>query len=432
MYRKNDLSTTEIQHAITNDFPGLYAHVELNQPCENRWVKSSNVHRISINGLCTSFWTPTVLLAEDGNCLDPILGVQSKQLAADIGINTADDELRFLFGELDLHCDFSNTVEMVTFRVYDHPEDARFIYHIMAIQKFQNPDDEPTEQPWQEHAKPEENSTRWWTATTDTVNGVYWELTIFPIGFRFVEPDERGAFLWEEKGLKFRSYERFLGARKGEVRELCGKLLQARETGTQISETVEPSEPVKTDGEQAYVCFDDSTSVQNFCEQVNKRIAALRNYEGLQNLESYTVTYVALRAYLQLPATGDKRYTVAQVERRISQFERLASLRETYASCFKLMQSEIESVCGFLSINNVRFAEIEIPARHSVPGDKLMEVHQFAYTPQGVVDAHTWLSEEKRAFNEGNNFIRKHFHLELSDGTLRPVKGEVTNNSAAS
>lgn len=423
MYRKNDLSTTEIQHAIANDFPGLYAHVELNQPCEGRWVKSGNVHRISMNGLCTSFWAPTVLLAEDGNCLDPILGVQSKQLADDIGISNANDELRFLFGELDLHGGFSNTVETVTFRVYDHPEDARFIYHIMAIQKFQNPDDEPTEQPWQEHAESEKNLARWWTATTDTVNGVYWRLAIFPIGFRFVEPDERGAFLWKEKDLKFRSYERFLGARKDEVRDLCRKLLQARETGAQISETVESIESTKTGGEQTHACFDDSTSVHNFCEQVNKRIAVLRNYDGLQNLESYGVVHFGLRSYLKLPFTGDKRYTVAQVERRISQFERLASLRETYTPCFKLMQGEIEDVCGFLNTDNVRFAEIEIPARHSVPGGKIMEVHQFAYTPQGVTDACTWLEEEKTAFKEGINLVRERFHLEPgNDGTLQPAK----------
>lgn len=425
MYRKSDLSTTEIQRAIAKDFPGLYAHVELNQPCEGRWIKTGNTHRISMNGMYTSFWTPTVLLAEDGDCLDPILGVRSEQLIADIGIDNATEGLHFLFGELDVCRDFPNTVEMATFRVYDQPEDARFIYHIMTIQKIQNSDGEPTEHPWQEHIQPEDESVKWWSAITDTVNGVYWQLAIFPIGFRFVEPDEHGAFLWEEKGFKFRSYERFLNARRDEVRDLCKKLLQARETGAQISETVESVESTKTGGEQTHACFDDSTSVHNFCEQVNKRIAVLRNYDGLQNLESYGVVHFGLRSYLKLPFTGDKRYTVAQVERRISQFERLASLRETYTPCFKLMQGEIEDVCGFLNTDNVRFAEIEIPARHSLPGDKIMEVHQFAYTPQGVIDAYTWLSDEKTAFNDGITFIQKHFQLELSDGTLRPVKDEV-------
>ena len=362
MYRKSDLSTTEIQRAIAKDFPGLYAHVELNQPCEGRWVKSGNVHRISMNGLCTSFWTPTVLLAEDGDCLDPILGVRSEQLIADIGIDNATEGLHFLFGELDVCRDFPNTVEMATFRVYDQPEDARFIYHIMTIQKIQNPDDEPTEHPWQEHIQYEDESVKWWTAITDTVNGVYWQLAIFPIGFRFVEPDEHGAFLWEEKGLKFRSYERFLNARRDEVRDLCKKLLQARETGTKASAAIEST---KTENEQTFACPDDPVLIRDFCERVNERIAVLRNYEGMQNLESYVVARFELRSYLKLPSTGDKRYTATQVERRISQFERLVKLRSIYEPCFKMLRDEIEDVCGYLSTSNVRFAEIEIPARHS-------------------------------------------------------------------
>ena len=363
MYRKSDLSTTEIQRAIAKDFPGLYAHVELNQPCEGRWVKSGNVHRISMNGLCTSFWTPTVLLAEDGDCLDPILGVRSEQLIADIGIDNATEGLHFLFGELDVCRDFPNTVEMATFRVYDQPEDARFIYHIMTIQKIQNPDDEPTEHPWQEHIQYEDESVKWWTAITDTVNGVYWQLAIFPIGFRFVEPDEHGAFLWEEKGLKFRSYERFLNARRDEVRDLCKKLLQARETGTKASAAIEST---KTENEQTFACPDDPVLIRDFCERVNERIAVLRNYEGMQNLESYVVARFELRSYLKLPSTGDKRYTATQVERRISQFERLVKLRSIYEPCFKMLRDEIEDVCGYLSTSNVRFAEIEIPDRKSV------------------------------------------------------------------
>lgn len=430
MYRDNHLSADRIQHAITNDYPGMHATVDLDQIGPHQ----RPVNLITVNRLLTEFLTPAALLAEDGRCLNPILGVQSESMEHMLGLDSDEgkaqvlsDKLRyqcgrphFLFGELI--AEIGDEADMVSFGVLDHPDEVSLVNHVMVIYKIYNQDEPNTRRPWRLHEVMENSAVKWWSATTDTFGGVYWKMLIFPIGFRFVG---NGEFFWIEDGRKFRSYDGFVYARREMMYDLCRKLLQARETGTQISETVEPSEPVKTDGEQAYVCFDDSTSVQNFCEQINKRIAALRNYEGLQNLESYTVTYVALRAYLQLPATGDKRYTVAQVERRISQFERLASLRETYASCFKLMQSEIESVCGFLSINNVRFAEIEIPARHSVPGGKLMEVHQFAYTPQGVVDAHTWLSEEKRAFNEGNDFIRKHFHLELSDGTLRSVKGEV-------
>ncbi len=431
MYRKSDLSTTEIQRAIAKDFPGLYAHVELNQPCEGRWIKTSNAHRISMNGLYTSFWTPTVLLAEDGDCLDPILGVRSESMEHMLGLDSEggkaqvlSDKLRyqcdrphFLFGELI--AEIGDEADMASFGVLDHPDEVSLINHVMVIYKIYNQDEPNTRRPWQLHEVMEDSAVKWWSATTDTLGGVYWKLLIFPIGFRFAI---NGEFFWIENGRKFRSYDGFVYARREMMHELCKKLLQARETGTKASVAIEST---KTENEQTFACPDDPVLIRDFCERVNERIAVLRNYEGMQNLESYVVARFELRSYLKLPSTGDKRYTVTQVERRISQFERLVKLRSIYEPCFKMLRDEIEDVCGYLSTSNVRFAEIEIPARHSLPGDKIMEVHQFAYTPQGVIDAYAWLSDEKTAFNNGITFIQEHFQLELSDGTLRPVKDEV-------
>lgn len=352
--------------------------------------------------------------AVDGFCINPIHGVLSDAMMQDLRLDRelpSDTAVSFLFVCTGRDADRDFVISSDTsFYVIDDPTKASSIQFILAICRHkQKPDDWCDIAGWSSQAYGHAPAQPLYPHIRDYLRfqdrrGSCWSIFCYQPGVRMPEFNAKGQYLWAEQHQTYDSFGSLVAARRSYVRKICARLLALFE-----------------DGGYTNYPLSDLLTIHDRCELFNSRIAALRTYEGMQNLESYTVTERVMQKYLTV-VSSNNLYTVTQVERRIAQFERLVELRETFAECFKQMEPEIKGVCGHLSTSNVRFAEIEVPARHSLPGDKIMEVHQFGYTPQGVRAAGDWLAKEKAAFDEGCDFIRERFKLRLQDdGALQPI-----------
>lgn len=355
----------------------------------------------------------------NGNILSPLAGFRSELLKNDLRLPSEDnDGIRFLFGQCvaeKAECwptrDWKETRRLrypprVTFYIVDDPTQVELIDSIMTVRKLRDDDDSMVTYGWDTRYGSKSTELKFQRRITLSYDNEYWELRVYPLGFRFLEPDDKGKFNWEESNLHYSSFARFLEARKDVVRNLCQEILQAREVSELnpdvLPETV-PDSHMAPQSESVVLSAGELEKLPSeaFCKALNERLDVLRSCRDLSGIEKYASDVKFLSGEHFVQEKSGTKHTRLQALRYLARMERIAKTYQKYSGYFVELEDQVDEIDGLLSVENVHYAEIEVAADQPfTPNEKATRVLRFSYSPQGVVAARKWLAEEKECYQK--------------------------------
>lgn len=347
--------------------------------------------------------------------LNPFAITHSNWLKKDLGLADEEGELTFLFGRASWEDSaYPTKLEFYTINI---PFYAKAITDLLVICKRRNRDDRETEHKWLRVSYGDkESKTAYYRRNTDTVDGYYYVLTVYPIGFRHTETDAEGRYYFEGTDAHYRNYARFVKAREASVRKFCTMVLEAWNNGEPTddllpddvarpaAEASSTAEFSQKPAETRDVATTSELSPQELCEQLNRRIYALKGQESFEGLEAYTCDY---RNHFEgisfvLP-TSKTRHTLQQALRHVGRLEFFARLRKQYLPQFEEMRERINAVEAILHTDSSLYAEIETPTGSFSSGEKTTCLRCFSFSRSGLKAAKEYLKNlEDECANNGD------------------------------
>lgn len=354
----------------------------------------------------TWFYFPQELLVSGKDRLPmPLESYCSEELVKDLRLSEPWERIEFLFGHLWVAKEATQAgTTKVNFHLINDSGDAGLITHIMALKRELCPAGNTPQTFWTReyygHAKDRVDYLYRSSKVCD--NGERITMWIYPIGFRYVKPNNSDCFVIEETGARCGDFEAFKSARKEAVQKLCAGIMWKREDWCaesfqqdnrgETAESVALNEgPVDPDG----------MSSRELCEYLNAKLAVLREGSGLESLGMYEFGGGDLAAGRLSYKTGCSTayHSRSEALRYVVRLERAVKAHAIYAEEFKKLRKRVEAIEGFVWTDNIYFAEFEMPqvGAFGPDGNSTVSV-RFAYCARGVQSADGWLEEQEREF----------------------------------
>lgn len=319
---------------------------------------------------CSPFWP----LDERNDPRPPFLGVQDQKLVEFFGFPDICKGAHVVCGSLELEKSPGEPFyPYPALKVIDDPLRIGDVTHVLVIQKIPvNGGYRRQSGEWELYdyrrekttiPSPENDKERAYHFVTKTEGGAFWELFLFPVGYRIYESNKPMA-----------DYE--IEVQRSEFRELFREALEHQ---SEYFET-ERCDIMRAERERF-------NKLREKCDSLNAQIREISaRCEAFDDLTEFVVYYDRLKL-------GEAEYTETKAEDYVALKKRQAGQYLIIQPRIERYRPEIELRGGCLFTRNHGYAEVALAKAAFDPKESMYETRRFTYTPQGADALDRWMSE---------------------------------------